>query len=355
MSRQLFMSSLFATHILKPKTVRHVLLSTARMSTQRVVVTRILPPLSQAALEKLPNIELIQWEEDRVIPREILLSNIKGADGLLCMLSEKIDKELLETAGPKLKVVSTMSVGFDHVDTAELKQHNIKLGYTPDVLTDATADTTVLLTLAVARRLKESIRAVENGEWGEWRPNWLCGTQFTSKTLGVVGLGRIGEAVAHRLRAFGISRVLYSGRSTKTEAATRLGGAIHVSFYDLLAESDFVIVSCALTAETRGMFNYEAFKRMKRNAIFVNTARGGQVIQDDLIRALQENFIAGAGLDVTTPEPLPTDSPLLSFKNCIVVPHIGSATTETREEMARIAIVNLCAGLKGESLPHTPF
>ncbi|RUS27550.1 hypothetical protein BC938DRAFT_483085 [Jimgerdemannia flammicorona] len=420
------------------------------MSIPRIVVTRVLPPTSQAALEKLSNVEMVQWKEDRNMPRDLLLNSIKGADGLLCMLTDKVDQELFKVAGPKLKVVSTMSVGFDHVDTAELKQRGIKLGYTPDVLTDATADTTVMLLLAAARRLKEhqscggwrDLNVTCHNyptQWREWGPNWLCafclmatvsrhifsqsnfipGVQFTSKTLGVVGLGRIGEAVAHRLRAFGISRVLYSGRGTKHEAAARLGGALHVPFHGLLAKSDFIVVCCALTEETKGMFNYDAFRRMKSSAvgsgrnrwwmvlggeigegsyvmgavgIFVNTARGGHVVQDDLARALQENLIAAAGLDVTTPEPLPTDSPLLGFKNCIVVPHIGelshkarmfvilsnivdlnisvsflfcfsavsscaigSATTETRDEMGHMAVANLLAGLKGETLPHAPF
>ncbi|KAI9020137.1 FtsJ-like methyltransferase-domain-containing protein [Phycomyces nitens] len=220
-----------------------------------------------------------------------------------------------------------MSVGYDHVDVPALKKRGIPLGYTPNVLTDATADLTVLLTMGAARRMKEGIIAAETGEWREWRPTWLCGSQFSNRTLGVVGLGRIGEAVAHRLKAFGISKVLYCGRSEKVEAGKRVGGEF-VSFDRLLAESDFV-------------------------TIFVNTARGGIVQQDDLVRALEEGLIAGAGLDVTTPEPLPLDNKLLKLPNCIVLPHIGDATNETRERMADMCVDNVLAGLGGQVLPFS--
>ncbi|KAG0169159.1 hypothetical protein DFQ30_003914 [Apophysomyces sp. BC1015] len=235
-----------------------------------------------------------------------------------------------------------MSVGYDHVDLDALRSRQVKLGHTPDVLTDATADLTVMLTLAAARRMKE---------WKIWRPIWLCGFQFTGKTLGVIGLGRIGEAVAHRLKAFGISRVLYSGRTEKTEAQEKLN-AEFVPFDTLLAESDYVIVCCALTAETKHMLDYDAFKKMKSTAVFVNTARGDIVKQDDLIRALEENVIAAAGLDVTTPEPLPTDNKLFELPNCVVLPHIASATYDTRELMADMCIENILAGLDNKPLPY---
>ncbi|KAJ2964974.1 hypothetical protein NQZ79_g81 [Umbelopsis isabellina] len=319
----------------------------------RVVVTRRLPPQAQATLEKL-DAEIYQWQEDSAIPRDVLLKEIKGADGLLCLLTDKVDNELLGVAGDNLKVISTMSVGYDHVDVEAVKSKKVQLGYTPDVLTDATADLTALLTLAAARRIKESIDAVRNGEWREWRPEWLCGSQFTQKTLGVVGLGRIGEAVAHRLKAFGITNVLYSGRSEKPKASEKLQ-AKFVSLDDLLKQSDYVVVCCALTKETKEMFNYAAFTKMKRTAVFVNSARGGIVKQDDLVRALEDKLIASAGLDVTTPEPLSPDSKLLQLPNCVVVPHIGSATMETRDEMGLMAVRNLEAGLRGKSLPTAVY
>ena len=173
-----------------------------------------------------------------------------------------------------------MSVGFDHVDVNALLKRNIPLGYTPDVLTDATADLTVLLTLAAARRFKEGTAAAANGEWGAWRPTWLCGSQFSGKTLGVVGMGRIGEAVAQRLKPFGVSRILYWGRREKQNLS--VDAQFKSSLDDLLVESDYVIVCCALTPETKEMFNYAAFSKMKKSAVFVNTARGGIVQQDDL-------------------------------------------------------------------------
>ncbi|KAI7868987.1 FtsJ-like methyltransferase-domain-containing protein [Spinellus fusiger] len=222
-----------------------------------------------------------------------------------------------------------MSVGYDHVDTAALKVRDIPLGYTPDVLTEATADTTALLVLVAARRIREAIHAVEQGAWGTWSPTWMCGHQLTGKTLGVVGLGRIGEATAHRLKAFGMSEVLYWGRSRRYQAEERLG-AKHVSLEELLAVSDVVIV-------------------------FVNTARGGIVDQEGLVRALQEKEIAAAGLDVTTPEPLPIDSPLLKLSNCTVFPHIGSATYEARESMARVCVDNVLAGIQYEPLPYEKY
>jgi len=310
--------------------------------------------------------------------------NDVDVDGILCTINDKIDSEVLDCAGPRLRVISTISAGIDHINVDELRARSILLGHTPDVLTDATADTTVLLALAAARRIKESVRAVGDGSWGSWGPTWLLGetfvlgsgfsasdrrpqrtmmtksffglkkknvtgTQFTNKTLGIVGLGRVGTAVAQRLKAFGIGRVLYYGRREKPEVAERLS-AIFTSFDTLLKESDVVCACTALTNDTKGMFDYEAFARMKSTAIFVNTARGGIVNQDDLARALNEKLIFAAGLDVTTPEPLPTSSPLLRLDNCIVTPHIGSATWQTRTEMGIMAVANLVAGLRGNPL-----
>ncbi|KAI7855184.1 D-isomer specific 2-hydroxyacid dehydrogenase [Circinella umbellata] len=318
----------------------------------KVVATRILPPDSQARLEA-QNYDLVQWKEDSVMPRDELLKQVKGADALICLLTDRIDSELLDAAGPQLKVVATMSVGFDHVDVEELNKRKIPLGYTPDVLTDATADLTVLLTLAAARRMKEGMNAGSQGEWGAWRPTWLCGAQFTGKTLGIIGMGRIGEAVAHRLKPFGISRILYWGRREKPELKEHLPSAEFKSeLSDVLSEADFVIVCCALTPETKEMFNYEAFKKMKKNAVFVNTARGGIVQQDDLTRALEENLIASAGLDVTSPEPLDPSHKLYQLPNCIILPHIASATFETRERMASMCLENIHAALNSHTMPY---
>ncbi|CDH56395.1 glyoxylate reductase hydroxypyruvate reductase [Lichtheimia corymbifera JMRC:FSU:9682] len=318
----------------------------------KVVATRILPPETQARLEA-QNFDLVQWQQDCVMPREELLKQVKGAEALICLLTDRIDTELLDAAGPQLKVIATMSVGYDHVDVDAVRARSIELGYTPDVLTDATADHTVLLTLAAARRMKEGMMAAEKGEWGAWRPTWLCGSQFTGKTLGIVGMGRIGEAVAHRLAPFGIRRIMYWGRQEKPDVEKRLSMAQFTGSLDtLLANSDFVIVCCALTPETRELFNYDAFNKMKDTAVFVNTARGGIVKQDDLVHALEEKKIAAAGLDVTTPEPLPPTDPLYKLPNCIILPHIASATFETRERMASMCVDNVIAASKGEPLPY---
>ncbi|KAI7901839.1 D-isomer specific 2-hydroxyacid dehydrogenase [Cokeromyces recurvatus] len=320
----------------------------------KVLVTRLLPPKTQARLLE-QNFELIQWKENSSIPRDVLLEKIQGVDALFCLLTEKIDNELLDRAGPQLKVVATMSVGYDHINVDAVKSRNIKLGYTPDVLTDSTADLTVLLALGASRRIKECIQAAENGLWGKWGPTWLCGTQFTNKTLGVVGLGRIGEAVAKRLQAFGISRVIYSGRTKKSEQVEARLNAKYVPFDTLLTESDVIVVCCALTKETENLFDYKAFSKMKRTVVFVNSARGGIVLQDDLVRALEENLIGAVGLDVTTPEPLPPTHKLYSFPNCLILPHVGSATMETRENMANMTLENILAGLKEEKLPYSIY
>ncbi|ORZ05771.1 D-isomer specific 2-hydroxyacid dehydrogenase [Absidia repens] len=321
--------------------------SSAPSFLSKVVATRRLLPDSQARLERQENIDLVQWQGDNTMPRDQLLKDIKGAEALICMLSDKIDKEVLEAAGPQLKLVTTLSVGFDHVDLKTAKEKNIKIGYTPEVLTDATADLAALLTLAAARNMKQGIDAVQNGGWQDWRAAWLCGHQFTGKTLGVVGLGRIGQAVAKRLGAFGIDRLIYWGRTKKEGVDGEL-----VSMDELLKDSDFVLVCCPLTPDTKEMFDYEAFKKMKKNAIFVNISRGGVVKQDDLARALKEKLIAGAGLDVTTPEPLPLDDPLQSLDNCVVLPHIGSATFETRETMCGMMIDNVLAVLEDKAIPY---
>ncbi|KAI1301010.1 hypothetical protein EDD11_005866 [Mortierella claussenii] len=246
-----------------------------------------------------------------------------------------------------------MSVGYDHVNVSELESRKIALGITSGVLTEATADTTVLLVLSAARRLREGVDAVIQGKWGAWSPTWLLGSQLTDKTVGIVGLGRIGVAVAKRLKAFGVQKFLYQGMRRKEEAEKDITGPVEfVGMEQLLKESDVICVCCALNDKTKNMFNYEAFSKMKDTVVFVNTARGGIVDQDGLIRALKEGKLGSVGLDVTVPEPLPKDSELLTFPNCLVLPHIGSGTLETRTAMSEIAIENALSGMKGDRLPH---
>lgn len=321
----------------------------AARGLMKVFVTRRIPSEGQAVLAQA-GVNVQQWDSDEPIPQSELLAGVAGKDGLLCLLSDRIDKEVLDSAGPSLKVISTLSVGYDHLAIAEIKKRGIRVGYTPDILTDATAELTVALLLATARRLPESLEEVKNGGWTSWKPLWMCGYGLSGSTVGIIGLGRIGQAVAQRLKPFGVEKFLYSGRHPKTEVAAELK-AEFVPLAKLAEESDFVIVTCSLTSDTQGMCNKDFFGKMKRTSVFINTSRGTVVNQDDLYEALVNGQIAAAGLDVTSPEPLPTNHQLLSLKNCVILPHIGSATYATRNKMSVLAANNLLAGLKGESMP----
>ena len=313
-----------------------------------VFVTRTIP---QPAIERLrAACSVRQWQSDDPIPRTALLEQVAGVDGIFCLLTERIDGELLDAAGPQLKVVSTMSVGYDHVDVAALAERGVLLGNTPGVLTETTADLALALLLAAARRLPEAWAAVKAGAWGPWQPEWMTGRDLHGSTVGIVGLGRIGAAVGRRLLGFGCT-LLYSGPRPRPDLAEPLGASF-VPFERLLAESDFVTVHCPLNDQTRGLFDAAAFARMKPSAVLVNTSRGPVVNQEALYQALRSGQIAAAGLDVTTPEPLPADHPLLSLPNCVVLPHIGSATTATRTQMALMAAENLVAGVLGWELPN---
>ncbi|XP_035983138.1 glyoxylate reductase/hydroxypyruvate reductase isoform X2 [Fundulus heteroclitus] len=293
--------------------------------------------------------EVSQWDSDEPVPRTELLRGVQGAHGLVCLLSDKIDAEVLDAAGPNLKVISTMSVGFDHLALDEIKKRGIRVGYTPDVLTDATAELTVALLLATARRLPEGVEEVKNGGWSSWKPLWLCGYGLSGSTVGVIGLGRIGMAIAQRLVPFGVKRLLYTGRAAKAHAAEVNGEFVPLD--QLVSESDFIVVSCSLTPETQGLCDKAFFSKMKKTAVFINSSRGAVVNQEDLYEALSGGQIAAAGLDVTTPEPLPTNHPLLTLKNCVVLPHIGSATYSTRGVMLALTAQNLLGGLQGSDMP----
>jgi lactate dehydrogenase-like 2-hydroxyacid dehydrogenase len=275
---------------------------------------------------------------------------VKEIDGLYCLLTERIDDELLDAAGPSLKVVSTLSVGYDHIDIKACRRRNVAVGNTPGVLTETSADLTLGLLLATARRIPESIEAVRKGEWTTWKPEWMAGYDLYGSTVGIVGLGRIGAAVATRLRGFNC-RLLYNSPKPKPEIADPLG-AEFADFPDLLTESDFITIHAPLIAATRNLFNADAFRKMKRTAILINTSRGGTVDQEELYHALVSGEIAAAGLDVTTPEPLPPDHPLLQLPNCVILPHIASASYATRAKMAVLAAQNILAGVKGEPLPN---
>jgi lactate dehydrogenase-like 2-hydroxyacid dehydrogenase len=261
------------------------------------------------------------------------------------MLTERIDVSLLDAA-PGVRVVANMAVGFDNIDVAAATERGVLVTNTPDVLTETTADLAFALLLASARRLAEGEAAVRDGSWGPWHPTWLLGREVHGSTLGIVGPGRIGSAVARRASGFGMA-VLYHGRR---EVPDFPGSP--VTFEELLERSDFVSVHAPLTEETAGLFDAEAFARMRRGATLVNTSRGGLVDQVALAEALHGGQLAAAALDVTTPEPLPPDDPLLGAPNLIVTPHVGSATERTRERMAALAVEGLLAGLAGKRPRH---
>ena len=328
------------------------------MQPLRVVITRALPEHLLRSLTARPAgaapLSITMWPSDEEMPRAELLSALRGGGagcaGVLCLLSDRIDAEALAAAGSGLRCVSTLSAGISHIDLRACAAARVRVGHTPDVLTDATADLAVALLLAVARRLPAAAAAVRGGPgaWSSWKPFWMCGRPVAGARVGIVGLGRIGAAIARRLAGFGAALAYSGGSGAKPDAEAALGAPIRWQpLDDLLAASDIVVVACALTPATRGLFSYARLSAMRADAIFVNVSRGEVVDQDALARILAERPAMLAGLDVTTPEPLPTDSPLLALDNCLVLPHIGSATTPCREEMVRIAADNLAAAIDG--------
>ncbi|GMA49839.1 D-glycerate dehydrogenase [Alicyclobacillus contaminans] len=314
------------------------------MASYKVVVTgRILP----SALEVISRRCAVQrWEEATSIPRELLYEWVKDADGLFTTGDVRVDDELLAHA-PKLRVISQASVGYDNVDIDACTRRGIPFGNTPGVLVDATADLAFGLVLCAARRIFEGAAQVRNGAWKNGY-DIPYGVDLFGKTLGIVGMGSIGAAVAKRAQASGM-RVIYHNRRKRSDDAVL--GTTYSEFDALLESSDFVLVLAPLTNESRGMFGKEQFARMKPTAYFVNVARGAVVDTDALYEALKTKQIAYAALDVTDPEPLPGDHPLLTLGNVLITPHIGSATHETRHRMALLAAENLMAGLDGKPLP----
>lgn len=313
----------------------------------RVLVTRRLPDEVMSRIAAAASMRV--WEEDWPIPYETLADWCADLEGLYCLLTDRIDDHVLDAAGASLKVVSQMAVGVDNIDTAACTRRGIPIGHTPGVLTDTTADLAVGLMLAVMRRLPEAVEFVKEGRWQTWRPMEMTGRDLAGSMVGIIGLGRIGKAVAKRLRGFDC-KLLYTQPERDLEDG--VFGATYVDFETLLHESDVVTLHCPLKDDTRGLINAEALRKMKPTAVLINTARGPVVDQEALLEAVMNGTIAAAGLDVTTPEPLPADHPLVMQPNVIVLPHVGSATIGTRLRMAHMAVDNLIAGLAGERLPN---
>ncbi|HUQ77291.1 MAG TPA: D-glycerate dehydrogenase [Patescibacteria group bacterium] len=293
------------------------------------------------------------WEEELPPPRAALLDAIRGCDGVLTLLTDKVDDEFLDAAGPQLKVVSNYAVGFDNIDVAAVTRRRIPAGNTPGVLTDTTADLAFALLMAAARRIPEGSRYVRDGRWKTWGPLLLLGPDVHDATIGIVGFGRIGQAMARRARGFGMT-ILYHDVHRADPSVEAEHGATFLPLEDLLPRSDFISLHVNLTAETKGLIDAEKLGWMKRTAIVVNTSRGPVVNSVDLAAALRDGVIAGAALDVTDPEPIPVDDPLVGLDNCLIVPHIASASRATRGKMAEMAAANLLAGVRGERLP-TPI
>jgi len=317
------------------------------MGKPKVYVTRLIPDEGLDMVREFCDATI--WEGELPPPRDVLLRETRDADGLLSLLTDKVDPELMD-ACPKLRVVSNMAVGFDNIDVPAATERGILAGNTPGVLTETTADFAFALLMAAARRIVEGVEYVREGRWKTWGPMLLMGPDVHHATLGLVGLGRIGVEMAKRARGFDM-RVLYYDVYRREDVERELG-ITYAPLDDVLTQADFVSIHTPLTPDTRHLMNAERFARMKRSGILINTSRGPVVETEALVRALQEGQIAYAALDVTDPEPLPADHPLAHMPNCIVVPHIASASAATRGKMAQIAARNLIAGLKGEPLPN---
>jgi len=315
----------------------------------KVFISRKIPA---AGIDHLINagLSVTVWEEDRPLTQEELIEKVQPYDALICMNGEKINAHFLQSCS-HLKVIALYSVGYDNIDLAAATSLKIPISNTPDVLSRATADTAFTLLLNVSRKAFFHHRRILNNQWDFFRPTANLGMELDHKTLGIFGLGRIGLVMAQRCKGAFNMNVIYHNRSSNPQAEKEVG-ARRVSFEELLAQSDVLSIHTSLTPETKGKFDKAVFDQMKPGSIFINTARGAIHNQQDLYDALQENKLWGAGLDVTNPEPMQPDDPLLLLPNVAVLPHIGSATKEARNGMAMLAAANVIAGLKSQQLPN---
>ncbi len=350
------------------------------MALPIVVVTRRIPQQAREILGA--QADLVCWEQGCPVDRKWLLDHLPKADGLYCLLTDRIDREVLQ-AGARLRVISTMAVGYDHIDVGACTARGIPVGHTPGILTETTADLAFALLLSAARRIVEGVEYVRQGQWTTWSPDLLLGQDVYGATLGIVGFGRIGQAMARRAQGFQMDVLAVrsphgvSGSppsSVSPEAGTQLiakpkldrkaslegtsqGESVRASFHEVdlheaLARADFVSLHVPLTSHTHHLIGEAEFRVMKPSSILINTARGGVVDPEALYHALVHGHIGGAALDVTDPEPIPVSHPLLTLPNCLVIPHLGSASVATRTRMACMAAENIVAGLRGDALPH---
>jgi glyoxylate reductase len=316
------------------------------MSKPRVFVTRVIPDAGLNRIRAGCDVEV--WP-DRLPPSPaVLKAKLSQCDGVVSLLTDRFDADVMD-ALPRLRVISNYAVGFNNIDVDAATERGISVGNTPGVLTDATADMAFCLLIAAARRLVEGHEYSRSGKWQTWDPLGHIGQDLSAKTIGIVGMGRIGYALAERCHGGWRMHVLYHDTFRNERAEEELG-ARRVDFDTLLRESDFISVHADLNDSTRGMFDLAAFRKMKSTAVFVNTARGPIVVEKDLVSAVKDGVIFAAGLDVTDPEPPASHDPLLALPNVVIAPHIASATVASRNGMAEIAADNLLLGLQGKPL-----
>lgn len=287
--------------------------------------------------------EVIMNNNDRPLKHGELINMVKNVDAILCFLNDKIDKLVMEAAGPSLKIISTYSTGYEHIDTVEAKNRGIEIGYTGNILTETTADLGFGLLISLGRRIVEADRFVRDRKWKHgWNPSLMIGTDIHDKTIGIVGMGKIGQAISKRALGFGM-KILYTKRNLRQdEFKEQLSKGIeYCNLQRLIAESDYVIICCSLNKDSYHLIDYEKIKIMKKTAYLINISRGKIIKEQDLILALQQNEIAGAGLDVFEEEPIAEGNPLLKMNNVILLPHIGSSSLDTRNKMAEIAALNI--------------
>ena len=315
------------------------------MEKKRVFLTRTLHDFALKELKKQYDIEIHSGKIP--IPKKRLAFKIKDIDGLICFPYDMIGKDLIDCA-ENLKVISTYSVGFDHIDTEYAKERKIRVGYTPEVLTGATADLAFSLMLDIMRRVSEGDRTIRNGNWKEIYGAYdYVGTDLQDKTLGIFGMGRIGSALAKRAKSFDMN-IIYHNRNKVSKTKEKTLGAKYVTFEKLLAQSDIISIHVPHSKQTEQLFDKKIFKKMKNSSFLINTARGKIINENHLIEALKNKIIAGAGLDVFESEPIGKNHPLTKIDNVVLAPHIGSSTKETRSKMAKITIENLQLGIVGK-------
>ena len=316
---------------------------------KRILVSRQYPGAGIRLLKK-EGFFLTLWKKQRPMTPAELIDNAKTHHALLCTLTDRIDQQFL-TECRHLDIISQFAVGYDNIDIAAATRLGIPVGFTPDAMSEATADIAFGLMIAVARKMFFLHKTIINGQWGYFNPTGHLGCELKNKTLGIFGLGRIGIKMAQRCKNAYDMDIIYHNR-TRNRTGEKLLGADYVTFDDLLAQSDILSVHCTLTSETRKIFNRSAFKKMKPDAIFINTARGAIHHEKDLISAVRKGDIWGAGLDVTDPEPMQSDNPLLFMENVCVLPHVGSGTIEARSQMSVLAALNIIEFYKNRQIPH---